>query len=221
MQHKGEQNIVWAQANLVLKVSSGFTQGDINSSKLFTMNTASLVSGLQQAALSNQLQEENATVVAIIDDITIMGDLKAVARAEEVRADLQVNPNYLVNPQKQYVYTTMEHHMETIKQKLPDHEVRYIGSQLGFKLSGIPMGGDAFIRQQMQLNFDNTELVVANILKLDRVQDQLLLLLYCIPGRIQHFLAAVPMSVSREFAIKHDELIQNAVAEVFGLGGIN
>ena len=93
-----------------------------------------------------------------------MGDLKAVTKAEEVRADLQKNPNYLVNPQKQYVYTTTAHHMETIKQKLPDHEVRYIGSRLGFKLSGIPMGGDAFIRQQMQLNFDNTELVVANIL---------------------------------------------------------
>ena len=148
MQHKGEQNIVWAQANLVLKVSSGFTQGDINASKLFTVNTASLVSGLQQAALSNQLQEENATVVAIIDDITIMGDLKAVTRAEEVRADLQKNPNYLVNPQKQYVYTTTALHMETIKQQLPDHEVRYIGSQLGFKLSGIPMGGDAFIRHR-------------------------------------------------------------------------
>ena len=50
---------------------------------------------------------------------------------------------------------------------------------------------------------------------MDRVQDQLLLLLYCIPGRIQHLLAAVPMSVSREYAIKHDA---NAVAEVLGLG---
>jgi len=221
MQHKGEQNIVWAQANLVLKVSSGFTQGDINASKLFTVNTASLVSGLQQAAISNQLQDENATVVAIIDDITIMGDLDAVKRAEGVRADLQEDPNYLVNPQKQYVYTTTAHHMEAIKQKLPSHQVRYIGSQLGFKLSGIPMGGDEFIRQQMQINFDSTKQVVENILKLDRVQDQLLLLLYCIPGRIQHFLAAVPMSVSREFAIKHDALIQNAVAEVLGLGVLN
>jgi hypothetical protein len=35
MQHKGEQNIVWAQANSVLNASSGFTQGDINASKLF------------------------------------------------------------------------------------------------------------------------------------------------------------------------------------------
>ena len=90
---------------------------------------------------------------------------------------------------------------QLIKQKLPSHQVRYIGSQLGFKLSGIPMGGDEFIRQQTQNNFDSTKLVVENILKLDRVQDQLLLLLYCFLGRIQHFLAAILMSVSRKFAI--------------------
>ena len=70
----------------------------------------------------------------------------------------------------------------------------------------------------LQINFDETELVVSNILKLDRVQDQLLLLLYCIPGRVQHLLAAVPMSVSRDFANKHDKLIQSAVADVLGLG---
>ena len=58
MQHKGEQNIAWEQANLVLKVSSGFTKKDIIASMLFTVNTASLVSGLKQAALSNQLQED-------------------------------------------------------------------------------------------------------------------------------------------------------------------
>ena len=218
MQHKGEQNIVWAQANLVLKTSSGFTQGDINASKLFTVNTASVVSGLQQAALSISLPESNATVVAIIDDITIMGDLEAVKRAEGVRDELQEIPNYLVNPQKQFVYTTTEDHIELIQQSLPNHQINYIGNRLGFKLSGIPMGGDEFVHQQMQQNFDDTKVVVDNILKLDRVQDQLLLLLYCIPGRIQHLLAAVPMSISREYAIKHDALLQNAVAEVLGLG---
>jgi hypothetical protein len=80
------------------------------------------------------------------------------------------------------------------------------------------MGGDEFVHQQMQQNFDDTKVVVDNILKLDRVQDQLLLLLYCIPGRIQDLLAAVPMSILREYAIKHDALLQNAVAEVLGLG---
>ena len=90
MQHKGEQSIVWTQANMVLKASSGFTQGDINASKFFTVNTASLVAGLQEAALSATENEENASVVAIIDDITVMGSLSALRRAEAVRReDLQ------------------------------------------------------------------------------------------------------------------------------------
>ena len=108
--------------------------------------------------------------------------------------------------------------MEIIQQTLPNHQVKYIGNRLGFKLSGIPMGGGEFIHQQMQHNFVDTKLVIENILKLDRVQDQLLLLLYCIPGRIQYLLAADPMSVSREYAIKHDAILQNAVAEVLGRG---
>ena len=60
--HKGSQRIVWPAANMTLRPSSGFTQGDVNSSKLFTCNTASLVQGLQDAA------KTDATAVAIVDD---------------------------------------------------------------------------------------------------------------------------------------------------------
>ncbi len=69
--------IVWPAANMTLRPSSGFTQGDVNtvnSSKLFTCNTASLVH--QDAA------KTDATVVAIVDDITIMGTLAAVVLVE-------------------------------------------------------------------------------------------------------------------------------------------
>ena len=185
------------------------------------MNTASLVSGLQEAALSVPSNEENASVVAIIDDITVMGNLSAVKQAEEVREELQKIPNYLVNPLKQYVYSMTEHHVEAIKDSLPSHQVHYIGNEVGFKLSGIPMGGDEYIRQHMRQKLDETKRVIDDILKLDRAQDKLLLLLYCIPGRMQHFLAAVPISVSRDFAIEYDAAIQNAVAQVLGLGTLN
>ena len=73
----------------------------------------------------------------------------------------------------------------------------------------------------MRLKLDETKRVIDDILKLERAQDKLILLLYCIPGRMQHFLAAVPMSVSRDFAIEYDGAIQNAVAEVLGLGTLN
>ena len=77
--HKGSQRIIWPAANMTLNPSSGLTQGDVNSSKLFTCNTASLVQGLQAAA------NENATVVAIVDDIAIMGTLEAVVSVEQSR----------------------------------------------------------------------------------------------------------------------------------------
>ena len=82
---------------MTLRPSSGFTQGDVNSSKLFTCNTASLVQGLQDAA------NTDATVVAIVDDITIMGTLAAVVLVEQSRDLLQKPANYLVNTTKQYV----------------------------------------------------------------------------------------------------------------------
>jgi hypothetical protein len=59
----GAQRVYWPAAKLLLTPSSGFTQGDVNSSKLFTCNTASLVAGLQAASPCD------ATVVAIVDDL--------------------------------------------------------------------------------------------------------------------------------------------------------
>ncbi len=48
----------------------------------------------------------NATVVAIVDDITIMGTLDAVKTIDSTRERLQKPANYQVNLTKQYVYTT-------------------------------------------------------------------------------------------------------------------
>ena len=60
-QHQGIQKVVWAEGDRVFPVSSGFTQGDINASKLFACNTANLVAGLQHAALQDSTVEDNAT----------------------------------------------------------------------------------------------------------------------------------------------------------------
>ena len=144
--HKGSQRIFWSAAGMTLKPSSGFTQGDVNSSKLFTCNTASLVQGLQDAA------NEEATVVAIVDDITIMGALPALVSVEKSRDQLQKPANYLVNTSKQYVYTINESHVTDIQSALPNHTVIYVGRDLGFSLSGIPLGGDEHIISKLQEN---------------------------------------------------------------------
>ena len=47
--------------------------------------------------------------------------------------------------------------------------------------------------------------MIADICKLSNTQEKLVLLLQCIPGRIQHLLAAVPMNLSRDIAKQHDE----------------
>ena len=67
-------------------------------------------------------------------------------------------------------------------------------------------------------NLDKTKQVIANISKLDSVQDKLILLLVCIPGRIQHLLGAVPINLSRHFPHEHDEAITTAVADALDLG---
>jgi hypothetical protein len=163
---------------MTLRPSSGFTQGDVNSSKLFTCNTASLVQGLQDAA------KTDATVVAIVDDITIMGTLAAVVSVEQSRDLLQKPANYLVNTTKQYVYTMNETHVARIQDALPAHTVIYIGRQ-GFTLSGVPLGGENYILVKLQENLDKTKEVIANICKLKNAQEKLVLLLQCIPGRIR------------------------------------
>ena len=100
--HMGAQRVYWPAAKLLLTPLSGFTQGDVNSSKLFTCNTASLVAGLHAASPCD------ATVVAIVDGITIMGTLDAVVNIESARNHLQKPSNYLVNTSKQFVYTMLE-----------------------------------------------------------------------------------------------------------------
>ena len=100
--YKGAQRVFWPAANMLQRPSAGFTQGDANSSKLFTCNTASLVAGLQA---ENPI---DATVVAIVDDITIMGTLDAVKAIDNSRAGLKKPANYQVNLTKQYVYTMNE-----------------------------------------------------------------------------------------------------------------
>ena len=89
---------------------------------------------------------------------------------------------------------------------------------MGFTLSGILLGGDQHITAALQNNMNKTTHIIANIAKLTNVQEKLILLLQCIPGRIQHLLSAVPTHLSRYFARQHDEAIMNAVAAALNLG---
>ena len=154
-------------------------------------------------------------------DITIMGALPALISVEKSRDELQKPANYLVNTSKQYVYTINESHVTDIQSALPNHTVIYVGRDLGFSLSGIPLGGDQHIISKLQENLDKTKEVISNICKLKNAQEKLVLLLQCIPGRIQHLLAAVPMHLSRDFAKQHDEAICSAVAATLELGDLN
>ena len=109
--------------------------------------------------------------------------------------------------------------MAEIQRELPSHKVIYIGRDTEFKqLSGIPLGGEQYIRTILQNNLDKTKHIIANISRLTNVQEKMILLLQCIPGRIQHLLAAVPMHLSRDFARQHDEAITAAVANALELG---
>ena len=110
-----------------------------------------------------------------------------------------------------------EAHAEDIRSALPNHNVIYVGDKNGFSLSGIPLGGDQYIISKLQENLEKTKEVIANICKLRNVQEKFFLL-QCIPGRIQHLLAAVPIGLSRSFAEQHDEAISNAVAATLDLG---
>ena len=58
---------------------------------------------MQYCGTSARLQEASPTdgvVVAIINDITLMGSLDAVVNMEAARDELQKNPNYLINLSK-------------------------------------------------------------------------------------------------------------------------
>ena len=73
---------------------------------------------------------------------------------------------------------TRSDHVPEIKLRLPSHDVFYIGDAVGFQLSGIPVGGETFIRRKLQENLDSTKNVIAAIVnKLSSTQEKLLLLL--------------------------------------------
>ncbi len=85
----------------------------------------------------------------------------------------------------------------------------------------IALSGELFINAALQSNLDKTLHAITKLGKLTNTQEKLVLLLQCIPGRIEHLLAAVPMNLSRDFARQHDEAIMNAVAEVLDLGTLS
>ena len=58
-----------------------------------------------------------------------------------------------------------EQHVTQIQSALPEHKVIYIGSEQGFSLSGIPLGGDQYILSKLQDNLDKTTEVIINTLK--------------------------------------------------------
>ena len=131
-------------------------------------------------------------MVAIVDDITIMGTLAALVKVDEARENLQKPSNYLVNKTKQYVYTMNEAHVSTIQEALPGHEVIYIGSETGFTLSGIPLGGEKHIIDVLQNNLNKTKNLIANISRLTNVQEKLILLLRVFQEEYSTYLLRCP-----------------------------
>ena len=96
-----------------------------------------------------------------------MISLEALVEVERAREGLQRPANYLVNMTKQYVFTNNEAHLERIETALPQHKVIYIGGRDGHTISGIPIGGDYYIRCVLQDNLDKTRSVIDSIKKLD------------------------------------------------------
>ena len=70
-------------------------------------------------------------LLVTMQQFTIMGTLEALSLVEQSRALLQKPANYLVNTDKQYVYTMNEEHVSEIQRTLPDHTIIYIGGDRG------------------------------------------------------------------------------------------
>jgi hypothetical protein len=210
------QRMVYPSATMdtaIVEASGGITQGSISGTKLFCVGTAGLVAGLQAKGGGTSV------VTAITDDITLHGSAVEVERMEIAREELQRAPNYLVNKDKQSIYTVHEQHMAELRQRFPQHEVVVIGGKIGFTLGGAPLGGDEYIRDSLQENLGETERAIESIFKLASKQEQLLLLRSCITGRIVHLLGAVPPGISKEFAERHDVMVYGALARILDMPG--
>ena len=62
-------------------------------------------------------------MTAITDDITLQGSAAEVERMETAREELQRAPNYLVNKDKQSIYTVHGQHVAEFWQRFPQHEM--------------------------------------------------------------------------------------------------
>ena len=195
----------------IIEASGGITQGSISGTKLFCVGTAALVSGLQATGGGTSV------VTAITDDITLHGSAAEVERMEAAREELQRAPNYLVNKDKQSIYTVHEQHVAELRQRFPQHEILVVGGKIGFTLGGAPLGGDDYIKDALQENLEETKRAIEAIFKLESKQEQLLLLRSCITGRIVHLLGAVPPGISKDFAIQHDHTVYCALARILDI----
>jgi hypothetical protein len=177
------------------------------------VGTARLVAGLQATGGGTSV------VTAITDDITLHGSVAEVERMEAAREELQRAPNYLVNNDKQSIYTVHEQHVVELRARFPQHEVVVVGGKIGFTLGGAPLGGDEYIKDALLENLEETKRAIEAIFKLESKQEQLLLLRSCITGRIVHLLGAVPPGISKEFAEEHDRTVYDALARILDIPG--
>ena len=195
----------------IIEASGGITQGSISGTKLFCVGTAGLVAGLQAKGGGTSV------VTAITDDITLHGSAAEVERMEVAREELQSAPNYIVNKDKQSIYTVHEQHAAELRGRFPQHDVVVVGGKIGFTLGGAPLGGDEYIKDALRENLGETEQAIEAIFKLGSKQEQLLLLRSCITGRIVHLLGAVPPGISKEFAQEHDRMVYGALARILDI----
>ena len=107
--------------------------------------------------------------------------------------------------------------MSEIQRTLPGHTI--IGDR-GVQSFRYSSGGEDYITSKLQEKLDRIKEVIADICKISNIQEKLVLLLQCIPGKIQHLLAAIPMNLSRDFAKQHDETLFGAVVATLELGNL-
>lgn len=206
MVYLDEQN-----GNHTIMAEAGLVQGTTQGSELFCLGTTPMVLGLQAAGGSAMF------VTANTDDINLHGTLSAIEAACAAKEALQKDPNYVVNLSKQRIYLPNPAHREEVQRAFPGHTITTPENGGGVKIGGIPLGSIAYLQSIMQANIEKTAKAIDAIMLLPSKQQQLLMLRSCIPGRIPHLLNVVDPMISREYAIRHDTLIQTALATVFEL----
>lgn len=208
----------------VVEVVEGCVQGGNISGSAFNIAQAMVTRTVYKIQIEKIREDEEEDIIALYDDNYIYGTprmtmLRAKLMEEAMK---EIGVTYHTEKKRQmYGYGEWEQYAENDKQMAREMGIEWIRSEEGIKVSGAPVGSDAFEQKMCMQTVKKIEQQIIRLKSLVSSQQTTVtkclrqwvfaVIRLCMPSQLNHLLRAVPPSNTRKAAQRLDKIITDFV----------